>query len=223
MVSRFEQFSSPRILLLAAMGFLTGQGAVLLGGSASNCRRCRCRRSSMVPTRHRRPRLPRRIWCDRFPNFGARVAIGLRQSITGNVVTMTVSLPTNWVGIGLSLVGVGLLGLLVPGHYEGPVLVPISPGHGLSIVDILALVPLVLGTGIVYWGLCNRRERLLAIATAAPTRWSIGVFVCGFGLGLLLASAFSTFWWWWAIGADIVAASLLVAIRIATGYPRESR
>lgn len=130
---------------------------------------------------------------------------------------MTVSLPTNWVWIGLSLVGVGLLGLVVPGHYEGPILVPISPGHGLSIVDILALVPLVLGTGIVYWGLWNRRERLLAIATAAPTRWSAGVFVCGAGLGLLLASAFSTFWWWWAIGAGIVAASLLVAIRIVTG------
>lgn len=31
MVSRFEQLSSPRILLLVAMGFLTVQGAVLLG------------------------------------------------------------------------------------------------------------------------------------------------------------------------------------------------
>lgn len=129
---------------------------------------------------------------------------------------MKVSLPTNWVETGVSLVGVGLLGLLVPGQYEGPVLVPISPGHGLSMVDILALIPLVLGTGIVYWGLWNRRDRLLAASTANPTRWSIGVFVSGFGLGLLLASAFSTFWWWWAIGAGIVVVSLLAAIRIVT-------
>lgn len=129
---------------------------------------------------------------------------------------MTVSVPENWVWIGSSLVGVGILGLLVPGRYEGPVLVPISPGHGLSSIDILALIPLVLDTGIVYWGLWKRRDRLLAAATATPMRWSIGVFVCGFGFGLLLASAFSTFWWWWALGAGIVTASLVDAIRIVT-------
>lgn len=117
-----------------------------------------------------------------------------------------------WVWIGLSLAGIGFLGLLVPGKYEGPVLLPISPGHGLSLLDALALIPLILGTGIVYWGLWNRRHRLLAIADANPIRWSIGVFAFGLGLGLLLSSAFSTFWWWWAIGAGIVTATLLTGI-----------
>lgn len=119
-----------------------------------------------------------------------------------------------WLWIGFGLVGMGVLGLLVPGQYEGSILIPISPGHGLSLVDILALVPLLLGTSIVYWKLWTRRNRLLTVAKAAPVSWSIGVFVCGFGLGLLIASAFSSFWWWWAIGALIFTTLLLVAVSI---------
>lgn len=125
--------------------------------------------------------------------------------------------PPRWVLVGLNLAGIGLLGLLVPGQYEGPVLMPISPGHGLSLLDALALIPLIIGTGIVYWGLWNRRHRLLAVADTNPIQWSVGVFAFGLGLGLLLASAFSTFWWWWAIGAIIVATTLLAGIIIVIG------
>jgi len=32
---------------------------------------------------------------------------------------------------------------IVPARLEGPVLVPISPGHGLSLLDMLALAPLL--------------------------------------------------------------------------------
>lgn len=58
-----------------------------------------------------------------------------------------------WIWLGLGLVVIGMLGLLIPSQYEGQVLVPISPDHGLSFIDMLAVVPLVLGSGIVYWGL----------------------------------------------------------------------
>lgn len=128
------------------------------------------------------------------------------------------AVPPSWVTIGLGLVGLGLLGLLVPNHYEGRVLVPISPGHGLSFIDGLSLIPLLLGTGVVYWGIWNRRGILLSVANAELVRWSIGVFVCGLGLGLLIASAFSGFWWWWAIGALVVTVSLLVAIGVTLNY-----
>ena len=37
----------------------------------------------------------------------------------------------------------------LPAGLEGPVLVPISPGHGLSLVDVVALVPLLAGTGLL--------------------------------------------------------------------------
>jgi hypothetical protein len=37
---------------------------------------------------------------------------------------------------------VALVLFMVPGRLEGPVLVAISPGLGLSLVDVLALVPL---------------------------------------------------------------------------------
>lgn len=71
------------------------------------------------------------------------------QSISQRTTASRGSLP-RWVWIGLSLVGIGLLGLLVPSQYEGAVLIPISPRHELSLLDAVALILLILGTGIVY-------------------------------------------------------------------------
>jgi hypothetical protein len=42
---------------------------------------------------------------------------------------------------------------VVPATLEGPVLVPISQGHGLSLVDVVALVPLLAGTALLAGGL----------------------------------------------------------------------
>ena len=46
-----------------------------------------------------------------------------------------------------TLFALALILFVVPAGLEGPVLVPISPGHGLSLVDVVALVPLLAGTG----------------------------------------------------------------------------
>jgi hypothetical protein len=53
-----------------------------------------------------------------------------------------------------------LILFVVPAGLEGPVLVPISPGHGLSLVDVVALVPLLAGTGLLLGGLWQHRQRL---------------------------------------------------------------
>jgi hypothetical protein len=46
------------------------------------------------------------------------------------------------------------------------------------------------------------------------------VFTGGFGLGLLIASAFSTFFWWWAVGAALFGVGLFIAaLELAT--PRD--
>jgi hypothetical protein len=45
------------------------------------------------------------------------------------------------------LLALALVLFAVPARFEGPVLVPISPGHGLTLVDVVALAPL-LGTGL---------------------------------------------------------------------------
>ena len=104
----------------------------------------------------------------------------------------------------------------VPARFEGPVLVPISPGHGLSLVDVVALVPLLAGTGLLAGGLWQRRQRLdAALTRRAWFAWA-GAFVAGLGLGLLVASVF-VFFWWWAIGAALLTATLLAAALVAAG------
>jgi hypothetical protein len=104
----------------------------------------------------------------------------------------------------------------VPAALEGPVLVPISLGHGLSLVDSVALVPLLAGTGLLLGGLWQRRQRLDAALTRRPWSARAGAFVIGLGLGLLVASVFA-FFWWWAIGAALLTTTLLAAAVVAAG------
>jgi hypothetical protein len=119
------------------------------------------------------------------------------------------------------LLGCGILFALamvlfvVPAGLEGPVLVPISPGHGLSLVDVVALVPLLAGTGLLAGGLWQRRQELDAALTRRPWSAIAGAVVAGLGLGLLVASVFA-FFWWWAIGAALLSATLLAAAVVAT-------
>ena len=105
---------------------------------------------------------------------------------------------------------------VVPAGLEGPVLVPISPGHGLSLVDVVALVPLLAGTGLLLGGLWQRRQRLDVALTRRPWSARVGAFVAGLGLGLLVASVLA-FFWWWAIGAALLTATLLTAALVAAG------
>ncbi len=109
---------------------------------------------------------------------------------------------------------VALVLFMVPGRLEGPVLVAISPGHGLSLLDVLALVPLLGGVILLFFGLWQRRERLDAVLSRRPWWARLGAFGAGLGLGLLLASVF-TFFWWWAIGAALLTAFMLAAALLA--------
>jgi hypothetical protein len=102
-----------------------------------------------------------------------------------------------------TLFALALILFVVPAGLEGPVMVPISPGHGLSLVDLVALVPLLAGTGLLAGGLWQRRQRLDAALTRRPWSARAGAFVAGLGLGLLVASVFA-FFWWWAIGAALL-------------------
>ncbi len=99
---------------------------------------------------------------------------------------------------------------MVPGRLEGPVLVTISPGHGLSLLDLLALVSLLGGVTLLFLGLWRRRERLDAALDRRVWWARLGTFGAGLGRGLLLASVF-TFFWWWAIGAGLLTTLTLTA------------
>jgi len=112
----------------------------------------------------------------------------------------------------LSLVGLAILLFAAPMRFEGSVLVPISPGHALSVLDSIALIPLLTGMFWLYGGLLQRRKQLYESNRFSPGVGILTVFLAGLGLGLLLASAFSTFWWWWALGAMLFGTVTITAV-----------
>ncbi len=124
-------------------------------------------------------------------------------------------IPYSWPFGGLGLVAIAVALLAAPARVEGPVLLPVSPGHALSVLDSFAIVPLLIGTGWLQAGLWKRRERLYETILVSPARGGLGVFVAGAGLGLLLASVFPWFWWW-AVGATLFGAMLIAASVAAT-------
>ena len=117
----------------------------------------------------------------------------------------------SWPVGSLSLVGLAILLFAAPMRFEGSVLVPISPGHALSVLDSIALIPLLTGMFWLYGGLLQRRKRLYESIRFSPGIGILAVFLAGLGLGLLLASAFSTFWWWWALGAILFGTVTITA------------
>ena len=84
------------------------------------------------------------------------------------------------------LFALALLLFVVPASLEGPVLVPISEGHGLSRVDSVALVPLLAGTALLTGGLWQRRQALDAALTRRAWLARAGVFTAGLGLGAVV-------------------------------------
>jgi hypothetical protein len=112
---------------------------------------------------------------------------------------------TRWWLLGpLALMAVSITLFAVPSQLEGPVMVLIGPGHGLSWVDALAFVPLLFGLGWIDVALWKRRTLLLERLANSPGKGGILVLLTGVGVGLLIASSFSTFFWWWAIGRSLL-------------------
>ena len=79
-------------------------------------------------------------------------------------------------------------------------------------LDFVALIPLLIGLTWLYWGVWVRRYRMYDAMRASPGKGSLGIFVAGLRLDLLLASAFSTFWWWWTVGATLFLAMTIAAV-----------
>jgi len=108
----------------------------------------------------------------------------------------------------LALIVVGAAVLAIPSTYEGPVLLPIGEGHGLSAVDTVGAVLLAIG-GTWFEVLVVRRLPHLALSPRAL--FGLGL-AAGIGVGLVVASAFSGFFWWWAVGAALLGAIVVVLV-----------
>ena len=119
---------------------------------------------------------------------------------------------TRWPVPPLALIALGVIVLAAPARLEGPILLPISPGHAISRLDAIGLVPLLAGTLGLYAGLWRRRAQIYQFAAGYPAPFTSAVFAAGLGLGLLIASAFSTFFWWWAVGAVLFGLVLVGAV-----------
>jgi FtsH-binding integral membrane protein len=116
----------------------------------------------------------------------------------------------------VSLPVIALILFAVPSRFEGPVLIPISPGHGLSLVDIAAVIPLIAALTALGVFLVRRRASLERTIRQRPWVAATVLFVAAFGLGLLFASVFP-FFWWWAVGAALATLALVVAALAAGG------
>ncbi len=115
---------------------------------------------------------------------------------------------------------IALVLFAVPSRFEGPVLIPISPGHGLSLMDIAAVVPLIAAVAAVARILVKRRTSLAGTIQQRPWMAAAVLFVAGLGLGLLFASVFP-FFWWWAVGATLFTLALGLVVSAAARGVRE--
>ncbi len=117
---------------------------------------------------------------------------------------------------------IALVLFAVPSRFEGPVLIPISPGHGLSLMDIAAVVPLVAAVAGVARILVKRRTSLAGTIRQRPWMAAAVLFGAGLGLGLLFASVFP-FFWWWAVGATLFTLALGLMVCAAARGVREGQ
>jgi hypothetical protein len=131
---------------------------------------------------------------------------GVFNSYTPDMAPQRFSRLLAWPYGALVSVAAGLGVLALPAGVEGPHLIDISVGHAITAVDLVGIVPLLVGTMWLHAGFWSRRACLAEWVRESPGR-ATGVLCLGaLGLGLLLASAFSAFFWWWAVGAILFVA-----------------
>ena len=110
--------------------------------------------------------------------------------------------------------------IFIPDPWEGPVLYNIDSEHNLSLADLFAMVPLLISVTWIQRGVWKRRIYLFNKVTIYPGSAVIIVFFMGLGLGMLLASGFSSFRYWWAIGGILII-STLVNVVLISGHSQD--
>lgn len=118
---------------------------------------------------------------------------------------------------GAILLALGLALVFPPKSLEGPSLLRLSRGHGITVSDLVALVPLTIGANFVLqvlWSLrTHPRQHLAGL-------WEVGaaeIFLVGVAAGIVVDGAFTNLDWkgsgmilW---GAVTVALAMVAIIR----------
>ena len=113
------------------------------------------------------------------------------------------------------LLTISIIVFALPDPWEGQVLFNISNGHGLSLIDFIALIPLLISATWIQKGLWKRRIFLFNKITMYPGSASLIIFFIGLGLGLLIASAFNDFFYWWAVGGVLFIILIINVVLIS--------
>jgi hypothetical protein len=109
--------------------------------------------------------------------------------------------------------GLGLLS--VSNRFEGPVLLHISRGHGVSLSDVIALLPLAVGAALIFAVFWRQRAVLSKQLKAMLAGGGAEIFCVGLGVGLVIAKGLAALEWKWLLTWAAVASPLLIALIIA--------
>ena len=119
---------------------------------------------------------------------------------------------TRWPKGPVYLLVIALLIFLIASRFEGPLIFEINNEHGISLADLIAMIPLLISITWIQRGIWSRRIYLFNRVTIYPGAATLIVFSMGLGLGMLLAHAFYTFRYWWMIGGSLFIIILVTVV-----------
>ena len=112
-----------------------------------------------------------------------------------------------------------ILLILVPERWEGPVIYIIDDRHALTVLDCIAMIPVLISVTWIQRGIWKRRIYLFNKVTMYPGASVLIVFSMGLGLGMFFAAAFYSFRYWWAIGG-IIFMFMLINVVLVSGHSK---
>ena len=116
---------------------------------------------------------------------------------------------------GTIFLALGLVLLQAPNWLEGPSLLHLSRGHGVSVSDVVAVVVLAAGAALIIGPLWPHRSRLTKQLNVLLSLGGAELFCAGVALGLVLAKGLAALPWSWLLPWAVAASPLLLTLVIA--------
>lgn len=137
--------------------------------------------------------------------------------LVGNLKRLLVA-STSWPWAPVLLISLGLILAGWPEHKEGPTLVETGVGHGLTVANVVALIPLSSGIAYLCLGAWYKRAQLMRVIQASPLVFGLILVELGIGSVFLVASGPSTLFRLWTVGTFFTVLAL-VGFAASIGYP----
>lgn len=111
--------------------------------------------------------------------------------------------------LGAILLALGMALLGTPNRFEGPSLLHLGPGHGVSVSDVIALVPLVIGAILLVQALWQQRQQFIQKFRLTAIFSSTEIFFTGLAVGIFMARIFIMLPWSWLLLWTVILGLLL--------------